>query len=114
MLGAAAATGIPRCRSMRCLPKLAAYAELPRAHVTTTRGGRSLSDAQSRLNGRPSSSDWRDTTSGDSRSSAAINCSPLLTELPVLVQCYFTSHLRSAISLDFVVDLRVHLFPSGP
>ena len=84
MLGAAAATGIPKCRSIRCFAKLAAYAELPRAHVTTTRGGLALSKLQSWCRGRLSSSDWRDTTWGDSRNSAAINISPLITEAPSL------------------------------
>ena len=58
-----------------------AYAELPRASHHNTRRA-SLSEAQSRLMGPPSSSDWRETISGDSRSSAAINCSPLLTRTP--------------------------------
>ncbi len=40
MLGAASATGMPRWRSNRCLAKVAACAELPRAQVTTSCGGR--------------------------------------------------------------------------
>ena len=77
MLGAASATGIPRCRSIRYFPKVAALAELPRAQVTTTRGGEFLSKAPSLVRGRASVSDWRRTTSGASRSSVAIS-SPLL------------------------------------
>src|SRR4051812_13899158 len=38
MFGAEAATGTPRYSSIRCLAKVAACAELPRAQVTTTRG----------------------------------------------------------------------------
>jgi hypothetical protein len=84
MLGAAAATGSPKYRPIRCLPKVAAYAELPRPQVTTTRGWSFLSDLQSSLRGPLSTSDWRDSTSGDSRSSAAINSSSLLTGVPGL------------------------------
>src|SRR4051794_31935854 len=84
MLGAAAATGSPKYRSIRCLPKVAAYAELPRPQVTTTRGWSFLSDLQSSLTGPLSSSDWRDSTSGDSRSSAAINSFSPLTGIPGL------------------------------
>jgi N-acetylmuramic acid 6-phosphate etherase len=77
MLGAASATGIPRCRSIRHFPKVAALAELPRAQVTTTRGGEFLSKATSLVRGRASVSDWRRTASGASRSSVAIS-GPLL------------------------------------
>src|SRR5579875_3082593 len=46
MPGAAAATGMPRYRSKRCLAKLAACAELPRAQVMASSGGRRLSRAR--------------------------------------------------------------------
>ena len=39
---------------------------------------------KARLTGPLSRSDWRDSTSGDSRSSAAINSSSLLTGVPGL------------------------------
>src|SRR6185437_12785456 len=84
MLGAASPTGIPRCRSIRYFPKVAALAELPRAHVTTTLGGEFLSKATSLVRGRASVFDWRRTASGASRRSVAISRPlSLLDELTV-------------------------------
>src|ERR1700704_6124408 len=89
MLGAASATGIPRCRSIRYFPKVAALAELPRAQVTTTRGGEFLSKAASLGGGRGSVSDWRRTASGASRNSVAIS-RPLLFLRELTVGCLLT------------------------
>src|ERR1700688_821821 len=72
MLGAAGATGMPRCRSMACLAKAAAWAELPRAAVTTTRGGLALSRRTSAPKGPARFLSWRATASGASRISVAI------------------------------------------
>src|SRR3990172_3790871 len=89
MLGAASATGIPRCRSIKYFPKVAALAELPRAQVTTTRGGEFLSKAASLVRVRASVSDWRRTASGASRSSVAIS-RPLLFLRELTVGCLLT------------------------
>src|SRR4051794_31095089 len=72
MFGAEAATGTPRYSSIRCLAKVAACAELPRAQVTTTEGGLRCRRATSSATGRASRSAWRRTESGASRSSAAM------------------------------------------
>ena len=72
MLGAASATGAPMVRSIRCLPYVAACAELPRAHVTTTCGGRRLRQATSSLRGCASASVCRATASGACATSLAM------------------------------------------
>ena len=72
MLGAAAATGMPRVRSMRCLPKVAACAELPLAQVTTTCGRWRRRCRTSSASGARRLSAWRATASGASRISAAM------------------------------------------
>src|SRR5262245_47943852 len=72
MLGAAAATGIPRCRSKRCLAKVAAWAELPRAQVTTRLGPVRRDHSLRAARGPASASACRRTASGASRSSLAI------------------------------------------
>src|SRR5215469_11865370 len=71
MTGAAGATGNLRRRSIRCLAKAAACAELPRAQVTTSAGGLRASRPASSLSGRTSACSWRATASGASRSSAS-------------------------------------------
>src|SRR6478736_7382716 len=116
ILGAASATGIPRCRSIRYFPKVAALAELPRAHVTTTRGGEFLSKAANLLRGRASVSDWRRTTSGAWRSSVAIS-SPLsfLGELTVRMLLTLVQHTCSHQGLVQLLSDRLAAanIPSG-
>src|SRR5262245_2158770 len=72
MLGAAAATERPRWRSIRCLPNVAACAELPRAQVTTNCGGLRLSRASNSFSGAARQWAWRSTASGASRNSTAM------------------------------------------
>src|SRR5258706_11159884 len=72
MLGAAAATGMPRWRSIACLAKAAAWAELPRATVTTTCGGFTLRRRTSSRMGSASLNSCRATASGACWISAAI------------------------------------------
>ena len=113
----------PKCRSMRCFPKLAAYAELPRAQVTTTRGGHSLSNAQSWLMGRPKHFRLAGYDVGRLPSSVAISSSTLLTrtpgfgeksshELPFL-RASVRANPAYAISPYFVVDLLSSRFLAG-
>src|SRR6185295_6212527 len=75
MLGAASATARPRLRSMLCLAKTAACAELPRAHVTTNCGGFFLSRATNSTIGAASKSFCRRTISGASLISAVMRAS---------------------------------------
>src|SRR4029453_5441326 len=72
MLGAAAATGIPRCRSNRFLANVAAWAELPRAQVTTRRGSVRRDHRIRAASGPASAPACRRTASGASRSSLYI------------------------------------------
>src|SRR5260221_4005897 len=72
MLGAAAATGMPRNRSMACGRRPAEGPELRRAEVTTTSGGFALSRRTSARKGAARLRSWRATASGASRISAAI------------------------------------------
>src|SRR5215510_4930573 len=72
ILGAAAATGIPRCRSNRCLANVAAWAELPRAQVTTRLGLVRCDHPISDASGSARASACRRKASGASRSSLAI------------------------------------------
>src|SRR5215470_8324852 len=71
ILGAAAATGSPRWSSRRCLAKVPACAELPRAHVTTTRGGARRRRADSSLTEPANSLSCRSITSGTEATSRA-------------------------------------------
>src|SRR6516165_7216510 len=71
MLGAAAATGSPRWSSKRCFAKVPACAELPRAHVTTTRGGARRRRAESSLTAPANSRSCRSITSGTEATSRA-------------------------------------------
>src|ERR1043166_1431072 len=66
MFGAAAATGMPRYRSNRCLPTVAAWAELPRAQVTMTRGSMRVRRWQTSASGRSSARACPATASGAS------------------------------------------------
>src|SRR5437868_3980090 len=77
MFGAIAATGMPRCNSIRCFAKVAACAELPRAQVTANCGGRDLSRATSSLSGAAKACCCRRTASGASRNSLAMPMSRL-------------------------------------
>src|SRR6266480_6085877 len=70
--GAKAPTGMPRWRSSRCLPNVAAWAELPRAHVRTKPGGLRLMQRRSSSSGGCSSVGWRRTASGPFCHSASI------------------------------------------
>src|SRR5436305_4171427 len=72
MFGAIAATGMPRCTSMTCFAKVAACAELPRAQVTTSRGGDDLSRMTNSRSGPVSASCCRRTAAGASRNSSAM------------------------------------------
>src|SRR5437763_5763672 len=77
MFGAIAATGMPRCNSIRCFAMIAACAELPRAQVTANCGGRDLSRASSSQSGAAKACCCRRTASGASRNSSAIPMSRL-------------------------------------
>src|SRR5215510_4272824 len=79
--GAKAPTGMPRWRSSRCLPNVAAWAELPRAHVSTKLGAFRLTQRRSSSSGGCSSMGWRRTASGPFCHSASIFARMLLTEL---------------------------------
>src|SRR6266404_2788016 len=70
--GAKAPTGMPRWRSSRCLPNVAAWAELPRAHVRTKLGGFRLMQRTSSSSAGCSSIGWRRTASGPFRHSASM------------------------------------------
>src|SRR5262249_12751896 len=78
MFGAAAATARPRWRSIRCLPKVAAWAELPRAQVTTKRGALRCSRAESSASGFARPGPCRRPAPGRSRSSLAMRAAILL------------------------------------
>src|SRR5439155_15632992 len=73
MFGAIAATGVPRCTSIRCFANVAACAELPRAQVTTSWGGRDLSRMTSSRSGPVGASCCRQTAAGASRNSSAMS-----------------------------------------
>src|SRR5262249_43596132 len=63
-LGANAPTGMPRCRSSRCFPNVAAWAELPRAQVSTKLGGCRLTRCSSSASGACNACGCRRTASG--------------------------------------------------
>ena len=83
MLGAAAQTGMPNWCSIRCLQNVAAWAELPRAHVTTSCGGLLSSRPTSSRTGRSTAASCRNSTSGTAAISRAIQefCSSILSTL---------------------------------
>src|ERR1700744_1849709 len=72
IFGAAAATGMPRYRSIECLAKVAACAELPRAQVTANPGDRRTRLVTSSVRGTAISLACRETAADASRNSAAV------------------------------------------
>src|ERR1700704_1936541 len=75
MLGAASATARPRLRSMLCLANTAAWAELPRAQVTTRSGGLRVRRATNSFSGSDRAFSCRRTISGASLISAVMRAS---------------------------------------
>ena len=97
MFGAAAATGIPRWRSIRCLAKVAACAELPLAQVTTTSGGRRVSRAISSASGAARLSAWQRTAAGASRNSAAMPAPDVFMPKNFLGRAWPSRHARQRL-----------------